>query len=46
MAKRDIKNVSDDVKYLEQIGLVEKEEAGRKKRLIVHYDEVDVRIAV
>lgn len=46
MAKRDVKNVADDVRYMEQIGLIEKEGAGRKKRLIVQYDEVDVRIAV
>src|SRR3972149_12205446 len=32
LAKRDIKNVAEDVKYLEQIGLIEKQEHEREIR--------------
>ncbi len=35
IAKRDIKNIADDVKYLEQMGLIEKEETGRKIKPVV-----------
>lgn len=31
MAKRDIKNIADDVKYLEQVGLVEIKEAEKNR---------------
>lgn len=46
MAKRDIKNVADDVKYLEQIGLVEKKEVDRKTKPVINYDRIDLEIAV
>lgn len=46
MAKRDIKNVSDDVKYLEQIGLIEKIETDRKTKPVVKYDQIALEIAV
>ncbi len=46
MAKRDIKNVADDVKYLEQIGLVEKKEIDRKTKPVINYDRIDLEIAV
>lgn len=46
MAKRDIKNVADDVKYLEQIGLVEKKETDRKTKPVVKYDRIALEIAV
>ncbi len=46
MAKRDIKNVADDVKYLEQIGLVEKKEINRKTKPVINYDRIDLEIAV
>ncbi|MCL4476403.1 MAG: MarR family transcriptional regulator [Nitrospirae bacterium] len=46
IAKRDIKNVADDVKYLEQIGLIEKEETDRKTRPVIHYDRIAFEIAV
>ncbi len=46
MAKRDIKNVADDVKYLEQIGLIEKKETDRKTKPVVKYDQIALEIAV
>ncbi len=46
MAKRDIKNVADDVEYLEQVGLLEKQEEGREVRPFVNYDKIDLEIAV
>ncbi len=45
-AKRDIKNVADDVKYLEQIGLIEKKEMDRKTKPVIKYDEILLQIAV
>jgi len=46
MAHRDIKNISDDVKYLEQIGLIEKQESDNKTRPVISYDRIDLQIAV
>ena len=46
MAHRDIKNISDDLKYLEQIGLIEKEESDQKTRPVITYDRIDLQIAV
>ena len=46
MAKRDIKNVADDVKYLEQIGLIEKKETDRKTKPVVKYDRIALEITV
>lgn len=46
IAKRDIKNVVDDVKYLGQIGLVEKQESKREVKPLVSYDFIDLQIAV
>lgn len=46
MAKRDIKNISDDVKYLEQVGLVEMKEDQRKTAPVISYDKIDLEIAV
>ena len=46
IAKRDIKNVADDVKYLEQIGLVERQESKREVKPLVNYDLIDLQIAV
>jgi predicted transcriptional regulator len=34
-AKRDIKNVADDLKYLGQIGLIEREETDRKTKPVI-----------
>ncbi len=46
VAHRDIKNVADDVKYLEQIGLIEKEESDHKTRPVISYDSIELQIAV
>ncbi|MDA8077330.1 MAG: hypothetical protein M0Z79_00170 [Nitrospiraceae bacterium] len=46
MAHRDIKNVVDDVKYLEQIGLIEKEENDHKTRPVISYDRIELQIAI
>ncbi|MEK6589526.1 MAG: hypothetical protein AABZ11_02510 [Nitrospinota bacterium] len=46
LVKRDIKNVFDDVKYLEQIGLIEKREHEREIRPFIGYDKIDLEIAV
>lgn len=46
LAKRDIKNVADDVKYLEQMGLIETKETARKTTPIITYDRIALEIAV
>lgn len=46
MAKRDVKNVAEDVKYLEQIGLIEKKENKRKTAPVITYDRIALEIAV
>ena len=46
MAKRDVKNVADDVKYLEQVGLIEKKETARKTAPVVNYDMLSFEMAV
>ena len=46
MAKRDIKNIADDVKYLEQVGLLEIKEAERKTAPFISYDKIGLEIAV
>ncbi|TAL22593.1 MAG: MarR family transcriptional regulator [Nitrospirae bacterium] len=46
MAKRDVKNVADDVKYLEQIGLIEKKETDHKTAPVTKYDRIALEIAV
>jgi predicted transcriptional regulator len=46
MAHRDIKNISDDLKYLEHIGLIEREETDQKTRPVITYDRIDLQIAV
>jgi predicted transcriptional regulator len=45
-AKRDIKNVADDLKYLGQIGLIEREETDRKTKPVIHYDRIALEIVV
>lgn len=45
-AKRDIKNVADDVKHLERIGFIEIEEGKRKSTPVVKYDKINLEIAV
>jgi predicted transcriptional regulator len=46
VSKRDIKNIAEDVKYLEQIGLIDTKEADRKTTPIVNYDKINLEIAV
>jgi predicted transcriptional regulator len=44
--KRDIKNVSEDVKYLEQIGLIEKRGGRREVIPVIGYDRIALEIAI
>lgn len=46
LSRRNIKNVSDDVKYLAQVGLVEVKDSGRKVSALVNYDKILLEIAV
>lgn len=46
MVHRDIKNVTADVNYLEQIGLIEKETGDHKTRPVIKYDKIALEIAV
>lgn len=46
IAKRDVKNITDDVKYLVQIGLVGKKETNRKIAPVIMYDKLMLEIAV
>jgi predicted transcriptional regulator len=46
LAHRNIKNVSDDVRYLAQVGLVDLREAEKKVSARVSYDKILLEIAV
>jgi predicted transcriptional regulator len=46
LSRRNIKNVSDDVKYLAQVGLIEVKNSGRKISALVNYDKILLEIAV
>ncbi|MBI4685303.1 MAG: MarR family transcriptional regulator [Nitrospirae bacterium] len=46
VAKRDVKNIAEDVKYLEQIGLIEKKETDNRITPIINYDRIALEIAV
>ena len=46
IAKRDVKNIADDVNYLEQIGLIEKKETAHKTAPFISYDRIALEIAV
>jgi predicted transcriptional regulator len=46
VTKRDIKNVSEDVKYLEQIGLIEKRGDRREVVPVIGYDRIALEIAL
>jgi len=46
MAKRDVKNVAEDVKYLERIGLIEKKATDHKTVPVTKYDKIALEIAV
>ncbi len=45
-AKRDIKNVADDVKHLERVGFIVIEAGKRKSTPVVKYDKINLEIAV
>lgn len=46
IAKRDVKNIADDVRYLEQISLIEKVETAHRTAPVINYDRIDLQIAV
>ena len=46
LARRNIKNVSDDVRYLAQVGLVDLREGEKKVSARVSYDKILLEIAV
>lgn len=46
LAGRNIKNISEDMKLLEQVGLLEIVQVKNRMAPQVDYDEIDVRIAV
>jgi predicted transcriptional regulator len=46
MAKRDLKNVADDVKYLEQVGLIDRKKTANKTAPVVTYDRLSFEMAV
>src|ERR1700690_3838849 len=46
MCKRDIKNVSNDVLFLESIGLIDRTAKNNKTAPIIPYDRISLEIAV
>lgn len=46
LARRNIKNVAEDIKLLSQVGLLETKKVHNRVALQVDYDEIDLRIAV
>ncbi|MBI4767862.1 MAG: MarR family transcriptional regulator [Deltaproteobacteria bacterium] len=46
ITKRDMKNVSEDVKYLEQIGLVEKKDQEKDIKPVINYDKLALEIGI
>lgn len=46
LVERDIKNVSEDLHFLHELGIVEIETTGRAKRPVVPYDDIEVDIPV
>ena len=46
LAQRNIKNISDDVKYLAQVGLIELKNSANKTSARVNYDKIMLEIAV
>jgi predicted transcriptional regulator len=46
MLNRDVKNISDDVVFLEQIGLIERKRHDNKIAPRSAYDEMQVKIAI
>ena len=46
MSNRDVKNVADDVKYLEQIGLIEKKATKSRIAPVVTYEKLMLEISL
>jgi len=46
LVERDIKNVSEDLNFLANLDIIEIETAGRAKRPVVPYDDIEVDIPV
>lgn len=46
MLKKDIKNVAEDIKILEQVGLVSIEKEEESFRPQVEFDEISLRVAL
>jgi predicted transcriptional regulator len=46
MVNRDLKNVLQDVRYFEELGIVEIIESGGKKVPEVHYDIIELQVAI
>lgn len=46
MLRRDIKNVSEDIRILQQVGLVSIEKKGKSFMPQVRFDEIDLRVAL
>ncbi|MEW6186080.1 MAG: MarR family transcriptional regulator [Thermodesulfobacteriota bacterium] len=46
ITKRDMKNISEDVKYLEQIGLIEKKEQEKEIRPLINYGKLALEIGI
>jgi predicted transcriptional regulator len=46
ITKRDIKNISQDVKYLEQVGFIEKQGGRREIKPTINYDRIALEIAI
>lgn len=46
VSKRNVKNIAEDVKYLEQIGLIDTKETDRRTTPIVNYDKIALEITV
>lgn len=46
LAKRNIKNVSEDVKYLAQVGLIDMKDSANRMSARVNYDKILLEIAV
>ncbi len=46
LSGRNVKNVAEDIKYLAQVGLVEKKESAREISPSIDYDRIMLEIAV
>jgi predicted transcriptional regulator len=46
IVSRDLKNVLQDVRYFEELGIVEIIESGGKKVPEVHYDVIELQVTI